>query len=220
MGRRRVCLAVQTIRELNIEEKRVKAEERTKVGSKQPEEHSLVKSKHRKQNGGQKKIVLGGPKENEARKVSRFFSTYQPEKVQAVVSTRTKVEARNKKEMAKKVLILSPDDWFSSLTDDSSTSATGFEPCSLSVARCSGSWLLHTVNWIENGNQKVPEICVCIVTLRQNFVLARSPFCLLTLRQKLVGKLVLFTFRQHLHVLAELTCLRRATCLSCSPFLR
>ena len=61
------------MRELNIEEKRVKADERAKVGSKQPEEHSLVKSKHRKQNGGQKKIVLGGPKENEARKVSRFL---------------------------------------------------------------------------------------------------------------------------------------------------
>ena len=62
-------LAVQTIQEPNIEGKKVKARERAKVDSKEPEEHSLVKNKHRTQNEGQKKIVLGGPKENEARKV-------------------------------------------------------------------------------------------------------------------------------------------------------
>ena len=36
----------------------------------EPEEHSSVK-KHRIQNCGQKKIVFGAPKENEARKASR-----------------------------------------------------------------------------------------------------------------------------------------------------
>ena len=41
------------------------------MDSKEPEEHSLVKNKHRTLNGGQKKIVLGGPKEREARKVFR-----------------------------------------------------------------------------------------------------------------------------------------------------
>ena len=45
--------------------------EQAKVDLKDPEEHSLVKNKDRTQNGGQKKIVLGGPKEREARKV--FF---------------------------------------------------------------------------------------------------------------------------------------------------
>ena len=53
-----------------------------------PEEHFLVKNKHRTRYGGQKKIVLGGPKVREARKVSRKvmeafrkvgFRTYQPE---------------------------------------------------------------------------------------------------------------------------------------------
>ena len=68
------------------------------------------------------------------------------------------------------------DDRYFSLTDDSSTSATGgscsraytawmasapFEPCQPSDARCSGSWL-HTVNWIKSGNQKVPETCVVL----------------------------------------------------------
>ena len=57
----------------------------------------------------------------------------------------------------------------------------------------------------------------CIMALRQSFALAISPLCLPTLGQKLVGRVVLFIFRQHLHVLPELTCLRRATCLSCSP---
>ena len=36
-----------------------------------------------------------------------------------------------------------------------------FEPCQPSDARCSGSWL-HTVNWIESGNQKVSETCVVL----------------------------------------------------------
>ena len=65
------------------------------MDSKKPEEHSLVKSKHRNQNGGQKKIVLGGPKENEARKVFRKMMKAFRKMVfvltnQTVVSTRTK----------------------------------------------------------------------------------------------------------------------------------
>ena len=39
------------------------------MDSKESEEHSLVKNKHRTLNGGQKKIVLGGPRVNKARKV-------------------------------------------------------------------------------------------------------------------------------------------------------
>ena len=59
-----------------------------------------------------------------------------------------------------------------------------------------------------------------IMALRQNFVVAISPSSLPTLRQEHVGKVVLFIFRQHVHVLPELMCLRRATCLSYSLFLR
>ena len=44
-----------------MREKKVKATERAKVDQNEPEEHSLVKSKHRNQNCGLKKIVLGGP---------------------------------------------------------------------------------------------------------------------------------------------------------------
>ena len=47
---------------------KVRAQERAKVDQKEQEEHSLVKSKHRKQYSGLKKIVLGCPRENEARK--------------------------------------------------------------------------------------------------------------------------------------------------------
>ena len=53
----------------------------------------------------------------------------------------------------------------------------------------------------------------CIVVLRQNSILAISLLCLPTLRQKLVGKVLLFIFRQNHHVLPELVCLRRAACL-------
>ena len=62
MGQQQVHLVVQTIQVPRIEEK-------SKV--KRPEERSLVKNKHRNQNCGQKKIVLGGPKENEARMAFR-----------------------------------------------------------------------------------------------------------------------------------------------------
>ena len=51
------------------------------------------------------------------------------------------------------------------------------------------------------------------MALRRSFAVGISPLCLPALRQRLVLKVVLFTFRQHLHVLPELTCLRRATCL-------
>ena len=51
--------------------RRRNAKEKAKVGSKEPEEHSLVKSKHRTPNGDQQKIVLGGPKENDARRAFR-----------------------------------------------------------------------------------------------------------------------------------------------------
>ena len=84
----------------------------------EPEELSLVKSKHRNQNCGLKKIVLGGRKENEARKTFRkvmkafgrveFAQTHQ-KKVQAVISTRTKAEAKIRKKSAKNVLILNQD---------------------------------------------------------------------------------------------------------------
>ena len=52
------------------------------------------------------------------------------------------------------------------------------------------------------------------------FCPCNSLFCWPNLRQKRVGKVAFFIFRQHLHVLPELMCLRRATCLSSSPFLR
>ena len=58
------------------------------------------------------------------------------------------------------------------------------------------------------------------MALRQSFAVAISPSSLPTLRQEHVGKVVLFIFRQHVHVLPELMCLRRATCLSYSLFLR
>ena len=76
------------------------------MDSKEPEEHSFVKNKHRTLNGGQKKIVLGGPKEREARKV---FALTNLKRVQTMISTCTKAEARTKKLRLRKVLILNLD---------------------------------------------------------------------------------------------------------------
>ena len=79
------------------------------------EEHSLVKNKKRILNGSQKKIVFGGPKEEEARRVRRKEKIVSPKvvvaltnqkRVQAVISIRTKAETRTEKARAKKELIL------------------------------------------------------------------------------------------------------------------
>ena len=52
-------------------EEKAKEKEKVKVDSKELEEHSLVKRKHRTLSGGQKKIVLGGPRVRKARKALR-----------------------------------------------------------------------------------------------------------------------------------------------------
>ena len=51
------------------EKKKVKEKENAKVDSKEREERSLVKNKHRIPNGSLQKVVLGRPKEEEARRV-------------------------------------------------------------------------------------------------------------------------------------------------------
>ena len=74
-----------------------------------------MEDKHRILNGSQKKLVLGGPKEEETRRVLRKVKIASlkmvvglptQKRVQAVISTRTKAEARNEEERRKKVLIL------------------------------------------------------------------------------------------------------------------
>ena len=71
------------------------------MDSKAKEEHSLVKNKHRILSGSQKKMVLGGRKEEEARRVLRKVKIASlkvvvglptQKRVHAVISTRTKAE--------------------------------------------------------------------------------------------------------------------------------
>ena len=86
------------------------------MAPKEKEEHSSMRNKHRILNGSQKKIVLGGSKEEEARSVHRKvkknaslkvgFRTYQSEKSAGSDYHPHKAEARTEKERAKKVLIL------------------------------------------------------------------------------------------------------------------
>ena len=52
-------------------QEKVKGKEKAKVDSKEREERSLVKNKHRILNGSLQRVVLGGPKEEEARRVLR-----------------------------------------------------------------------------------------------------------------------------------------------------
>ena len=127
------------------------------------EEHSLAKNKHRAQNGGQKKIVLGGPKEREARKVfskgnegfqKGGFRTYQPEKGASNEVNPHKGRGKDQKVKGKdaypqsglsasethseegKSHVWESDDRGFSLTDDSSTSATGW-----SCSRAYTAWM-------------------------------------------------------------------------------
>ena len=45
-----------------LKKEKAKEKVRAKVGSKELVKHTLVKNKHKTLNGGQKKIVFGGPK--------------------------------------------------------------------------------------------------------------------------------------------------------------
>ena len=111
-----------------------------------------MKNKHKTLNDGQK-IVLGGPEERETRKAFRkvtkafgkvVFVLNHKKRVQAMISTRTKAEAKTKKRKGKEGAYpqsglsasktpsveghghsWESDDWSSSLADDSSTLATG-----------------------------------------------------------------------------------------------
>ena len=73
-----------------------------------------MKNKHRIMSGSMKKIVLGGPREEEARRVlgkaiiaslKVVFAFTKQKKVQAVSTADTQAEARNGKERGRKVLI-------------------------------------------------------------------------------------------------------------------
>ena len=141
---------------------------------KEPEEHSLVKNKHRTQNGGQKKIVLGGLKEREARKVfskgnegfqKGGFRIYQPAKGASNDFNPHKGRGKDQKVKGKegaypqsglssasethseegKSHAWESDDRYFSLTDDSSTSAFGWS-CSRAYTEWMASAPLNLAN--------------------------------------------------------------------------
>ena len=135
-----------------LKEQKAKEKVKGKGGFKRTGEVHLAKNKHRTLNGGQKKIVFGGPRIRKARKLLRKVRTtflkvnsvpIIQKRVQIVNNTtRTKEEAKIRKEKARKVPILNhglsasetpseegychfleSDNWYSCLTDDSSSSA-------------------------------------------------------------------------------------------------
>ena len=134
-------------------EEKVKEKVKATVDSKELVKHSWVKNKHRTLTGGQKK-VFGGPRVKEARKavrkVNNYLSendvrTYHPEKVTSNEYTPYKGRGKDQKWKGKESACpqsglsasetpseegyghtWESDDWYSSLTDDSSTSAAGW----------------------------------------------------------------------------------------------
>ena len=56
-------------------EEKAKENEKAKVDSKELVKHTLAKNKHRTLDGGHKKIMFGGPRVKEARKVLRKVKT-------------------------------------------------------------------------------------------------------------------------------------------------
>ena len=119
VGRQRPCLAVQTVqRSPGAERKRQR--QKGKSGFKRTGRAFLGEDKHRILNGGQKKTLLGGPKERKARKTSHFqkamkasrevlFALTNQTKAQAKTSSSIEVEETTKKERARKAIILNLD---------------------------------------------------------------------------------------------------------------
>ena len=158
------------------------------MDSKEPEELSWVKSKHRTQNGGQKKIVLGGPKENEARKVFLGFSYLPPREGAGSgfnpPKGRGKDQKGNGKEGAYPQSRLSvsetlseegyghaweSDDWFSSLTDDSSTSAAGW-----SCSRDKTAWMASVPsNLAHHPTHVVVDLGCCTLSIGSRTAIKR-----------------------------------------------
>ena len=64
--------------------KRGKEKAKEKVDSEEKAEHYLVKNKHKFMSGSLEKLVPGGPKEEEARRVHRKVKIASLKKVQAV----------------------------------------------------------------------------------------------------------------------------------------
>ena len=96
-----------------------------------------------------------------------------------------------------------------------------FGSCPPSDARCSASWL-HTVNWIKNCNQKVPETYALYSGITTEFCTCNRSFCVCQLWDRnLSGKLhYSLSDNTAMCYLPEFMCLRWATCPSYSLFLR
>ena len=92
-----MCLAVQPIQGPLGEDKE-KAKEKVKEDRKKTEEHSLAMNKHKILHGGQKRTLLGGPKDRKAREACR----------KATMAFQ-KGEEKTKKEKARKELVSNPD---------------------------------------------------------------------------------------------------------------
>ena len=87
--------------------------EKAKDDPKGPEENYLAMNRYKIPNGGQKRILLGGPKERKACQKAMMvfrrvvFALASP--VQARTFTKTKARERTKKEKARKEPFLNPD---------------------------------------------------------------------------------------------------------------
>ena len=102
-----------------LKEEKAKEKVKAKVDSKELVKQTLAKNKHRTLNGGQKKIVIGGPRVKKARKFLRkvrttFLKVNSVPIIQKRVqimnnTTRTQEEAKIRKEKARKVLVLNQD---------------------------------------------------------------------------------------------------------------
>ena len=95
---------------------------------------------------------------------------------------------------------------------------SSLEPCQIILHAL--FWILASHGHLDQERQSEDSRKMrCIMALRQSFAVATSASCLPTLRQRPVGKAVLFTSRQHPRVQVKWTCLRLASCLSYFPFL-
>ena len=111
---------------------RAKEKERATVDSKELDEHSLVNKKHTILNGGQKKILLGGPKERKVRKASQtaMKAFRNQKKAQARISSSIQGEVEDQRGKGKEGAYPQAGLWCISFC----------HPHLTTITRCTAAW--------------------------------------------------------------------------------
>ena len=234
-----MCLAVRTIQGPPGEKKKRKGKGKGRRRSKRTGRAFF--GDERSTNGGQKRTLLGGPKERKARKAGQkammvfrraVFAPYQPDKGAHKDFSPKKEEKMIKKEKAKKELFLNPDCQPQKHLMEREKAPPGNQTVGLPVigltipglqTKAHTAWTVATALNLANRLTHVLHTVdlieignrkiqeACMVLWHYDGIGSCSP----TRRQKPAWRVALSTFQPHHHVLLRLMCLRQVMCPSC-----